>query len=368
MLINIINCITDYIKREFYSFIIWRRNKKQMSFYDKYFEDFVKKNSIPELSPAVADQIKNFWKKYTTYETGLNYHRIAALKIPEEKLKYIVNDSVFNTFIITKLNPENRAYGLSDKGLYNVFFSGVSRPNEIVRNVSGVFLDERNNIIDRFIAVQKILQQSNPVVFKKSIDSCGGKNIKKIDVKDSNLINQTFDLFKEDFVVQEFLVQSKQTARFNPTSLNTFRVLSLLLNGKFSILGVWLRCGTYGSVVDNLTSGGMAACVFPDGKMSYGINLDVPKIERSPTGLRFEDCQIEHFDRIVKLAEELHKRIPSMSMVGWDFALDINDEPVFIEANYIRPDTLPWQMTQGPIFGDRLQEVLDFCFPNINIK
>lgn len=365
MLINIINYITDYIKREFYSFIIRRRNKKLLSFFDNYFEDFVKRNSIPELSPAVADQIKNFWKKYTKYEIGLNYHRIAALKIPEEKLKFIVSDSVFNTFIIKKLNPENRSFGLTDKGLYNVFFSGVSRPNDIVRNVRGVFLDERNKIIDRFIAIQKVLQQRNPVVFKKSIDSYGGKNIKIVDVKDCNLINQTFELFREDFVVQEFLVQSKQTAMFNPTSLNTFRVLTLLLNGKFSLLGAWLRCGTNGSVVDNLTSGGMAACVFPDGKMSYGINLDVPKIERSPTGLKYEDCQIEHFDRIVKLAEELHRRIPSMSMVGWDFALDTSDEPVFIEANLLRPDTLPWQMTQGPIFGDRLQEVLDFCFPDI---
>ena len=360
-----INCITECIKRRFYSFIIWRRNKKQLCFFDNYFEDFVKRNSIPELSPAVADQIINFWKKYTKYEIGLNYHRIAALKIPEEKLKYIVSDSVFYTFIIKKLNTANRSFGLTDKGLYNVIFSGINRPNVIVRNVRGTFMDGSNKILDRFIALQMILQQSNQVVFKKSIGSWGGKNIKIVDEIDRDVINQTFELFNEDFVVQDFLVQSKQTARFNPTSLNTFRVLTLLLNGKFSLLGAWFRCGTDGSVVDNLTSGGMAACVSPDGKMSYGINLDVPKIERSPTGLRFEDCQIEHFDRIVKLAEELHRRIPSMSMVGWDFALDTSDEPVFIEANLLRPDTLPWQMTQGPIFGDRLQEVLDFCFPDI---
>ena len=72
------------------------------------------------------------------------------------------------------------------------------------------------------------------------------------------------------------------------------------------------------------------------------------------------DTDDYYFDRIKQKAEQLHKRIPLIAMAGWDFALDENNEPVFIEANLRRPDTWPWQMTQGPIFGNRLQEVLDY--------
>ena len=353
------------IKSTLYTSIDWYRTHKLVLFHNEIAKDTVVANNIPVLPPKVAHEVNSFWRKYVNHDIGLYYHRIAALSIPAEKLPFVVSDSVLCPFIIKKLNPEERSSSLSDKGMYNVIFSDVKRPSEIVRNIRGNFLDNGNELIDRTTAIRKIQDYNKPIIIKPSVGSYGGDGVKIINSLDETNIGQTFDLYKTDFVVQELLKQSPQTARFNPTSLNTFRILSLLLNGHYSLLGAWLKCGGKDSVVDNLTCGGMASCIAPEGKMSYGISVMNPRIETSPTGKRFENCQIEHFDRILRSAEQLHRRIPSMAMVGWDFALDIYDEPVFIEANLLRPDTWPWQMTQGPIFGDRLQEVLDFCFPDI---
>ena len=355
-----LDSITTQLERKIHKFNAIQYSHERIRYFDKKKEAFIKNNNIPELPDSVAQQIKNFWGKYVKYDFGLNYHRIAALNNPIESLPYIVSDSVLYPLLINKLNPENYYRVLANKGLYNTIFSDVRRPNEIIRNVNGNYLDSNNDLLTEDAAIDKILSLNSPFIIKKSTYTYGGLGVKVIKEYEKALIKQHFEHFKKDFVVQELLQQSQQTARFNPTSLNTFRILTLLLNGKLTVLGAWMRCGAKGALVDNLTSGGMAACILSNGRFSFATNLSIPKIEYSPTGLKFEDCRIEHFDRIIEKAIQLHKRIPVIVMAGWDFALDVNDEPVFIEANLRHPDTWPWQMTQGPIFGDRLQEVLDY--------
>jgi hypothetical protein len=360
---NIIDSLTNRIEWKVRSFNANRNLQKLANIYDNKFNNFIIQNKVPYLPKSVTIEIKSFWGRYINYDFGLIYHRIAALNNPEESLPYIVSDSIMYPLLIKKLNPEYRARVLGNKGLYHTLFSDVKHPFEIVRTINGNYFDSNNKLIFKDAAINKILSYKQPIVFKKSTQSYGGLGVKIVKEYDESIIKQHFDYFQNNFVVQELLTQSEQTARFNPTSLNTFRVTTLLLNGKLTVLGVWLRCGAKGALVDNLTSGGIASCILPDGRMSCGTNISVPQIDYSPTGLKFEDCHIIHFEQIVEKAMLCHRKIPVVAMIGWDFALDSNDEPVFIEANLRCPDTWPLQMTQGPIFGDRLHEVLDYCFP-----
>lgn len=362
---NFLDRITTKFERDVHAFNIIHDCQRRIKAFDESFNNTIILNNVPNLPEQVASKIKSFWGRYVKFDIGLNFQRIAAVRIPAESLPYIVSDTVLYPILGKKLNPEKLARVLENKGLSNVLFDGVKHPLEIFRNVRGNFTDSNFELIDKDAAVARILSYKQPVVFKKSVNSFGGYGVRVFREYDDTFIRQQFDHFKNNFVVQEFLNQSEQTARFNPTSLNTFRVTTLLLNGKLSVLAAWLKCGAKGTDVDNLTSGGMGACVLLDGKLTYATNVNTLKIDYSPTGLRFEDCRIEHFDRIIEKAKQLHRRIPMIAMVGWDFALDVNDEPVFIEANLRNPDTFPWQTTQGPIFGDRLQEVLDYCFPNV---
>ena len=362
---EIIDKISKRIECEMHAFNANRYCHKRINNFEAKFNKNIQLNNIPELPEPVAKEIKSFWRKYVNFDIGTNFHRIAALRISAESLPYIVCDSVLYPIMMKRLNPINQARVLENKGLANVLFDGVKHPFEIVRNVRGTFTDSNFELLSKDAAIRRILSYNQPVVIKKSVDSLGGRDVVFFKDYDETIIRQQFDAFKKDFVVQEVLQQSEQTAKFNPTSLNTFRVTTLLLNGEFTLLGAWLKCGSKGSEVDNLTSGGMGACVLPDGRLNYAVSFYTPKFEFSPSGVRFEDCRIEHFDRIIEKAKQFHKRIPMISMAGWDFTLDPNDQPVLVEANLRNPDTFPWQTTQGPIFGDRLQEVLDYCFPNV---
>lgn len=362
---EIIDKISKRIEWEMHAFNANRYSQKRIKIFDEKFSKNIQLNNIPELPETVAKEIKSFWRKYINFDIGTNFHRIAALRIPEESLPYIVCDSVLYPIMMKKLNPVKQGSVIENKGLCNVLFYDVKHPFEIVRNVNGTFTDNNFELINKDAAIRMILSYKQPVVFKKSINSLGGRDVIIVRDYDETIIKQQFDVFKKDFVVQEVLQQSEQTAKFNPTSLNTFRVTTLLLHGEFTLLGAWLKCGSKGSEVDNLTSGGMGACILPDGRLNYAVSFLTPKFEFSPSGVRFEDCRIEHFERIIEKAKQFHTRIPMISMAGWDFALDPYDQPVLIEANLRNPDTFPWQTTQGPIFGDRLQEVLDYCFPTV---
>lgn len=53
-------------------------------------------------------------------------------------------------------------------------------------------------------------------------------------------------------------------AIFNPSSLNTIRITTLLMNGNCSLLSKMLRHGGPGMIVDNMTSGGFGVGIKDD--------------------------------------------------------------------------------------------------------
>lgn len=265
-------------------------------------------------------------------------------------------------YVIRKLNPIEYSLSYANKGVYGMIFSKFKRPSELIHSINGNIFDSNNRLITLEDAITLILDTNRPIVVKASIGTYGGHGVRILQSYDANMLKSVIKDFGRDYVVQSYLEQSPQTARFNPSSLNTFRVDTLLLNGVLTVCGTWLRCGAKGSDVDNVTSGGMASCVLSDGRMTTAISYTTKYIEKSPTGIRFDGAYINHFDRVIDMAKELHRCCPFCAFVGWDIALDKDDEPVFIEMNLSKPDTWPWQLTQGPIFGKRTQEVMDYCY------
>src|SRR5699024_2814343 len=65
--------------------------------------------------------------------------------------------------------------------------------------------------------------------FVKQIDGSHGKGIRVIDITNEKDIKKLFkDLSKEKCIIEELIVQHKNLAEFNPTSVNTLRVVTLL--------------------------------------------------------------------------------------------------------------------------------------------
>lgn len=352
------------------------RIQSEMKRLDAKMDSFIKANQIETLSKEEYEKISSFWGKYIPYRISPNYYsiikkaRVNGLQ-PSRLLingggyfpmYQYVSESIIYPNIIRKLNPIESAVCLSDKTLYASLFYDVKRPHEYFRVRNGIYLNGANKRVNIEEAINSVLEDSLPIVIKKAVDTYGGKSVLLLKSYDKSLLTKEFADYSDNYVVQRVLSQSKQISRFNESSLNTFRILTLSLNGEISVLAHFLRCGSKGSFVDNASSGGMFVGLASNGQLTFGTNYSKLCIDKSPSGILWKESRISGLDKILNLAIQMHSRIPQCAFVGWDFALDYEEEPVFIEANLKCPGVWLQQILSGPIFGERFEEVIDYAF------
>lgn len=353
--------ILDYIENR-------RKERKRISTmkgFDGNLAQFIIDNSIPKLPKEETIKIQNYWEPLLKYKVGDQYYRIVKankLNHFSYPLYQYISESIMYPNIIRHLNPLDASKVLANKGLYGIYFEKFKIPTEIIKNIKGGFYDAEMNLINKDDALAKILEFQKPIIIKPIIDTYGGRGIKVLHSYTKEKLKDTLNEYQQNFVIQEIIKQSEQTKQFNPTSLNTFRIVTLLLNGKLSILAKTFRCGGKNAIVDNAFSGGMFVGINSKGELSSATSHHTLTIHNSPTGLKFSDYTIHHFDRILDFALSLHKSLPLCAFAGWDIALDDNDNPVLIEVNLNTPELCLLQIVNGPIFGNRFEEVIDYVF------
>lgn len=272
--------------------------------------------------------------------------------------------SVYIPHVCYALNPINTVEYFSHKGLLDLVCHEVPRPSTIIKSVGTVLLNSSNKICSLEEAVRNIAREEEPLILKLSTDSCMGLNIKKISPhSDNENIKTLLEQYKEtDFVIQRFVKQSEQTAKFNSSSLNSFRITTFNVNNTASVGSRVIRFGAPDSFVDNIGggSGGIMIGVDTKGILS-NFGYDVHGYRKtSHNGINFGGACIDNFSKVEELALNLHSNMPNIGIIGWDIALDHNDSPVLIEANTIWPGIAIEQLCTGPIFGDRTEEVIDY--------
>lgn len=139
--------------------------------------------------------------------------------------------------------------------------SPIRFPHCYVRCVDGEFYTCDMRQISLHEAVEACSGQ-DCLILKDAQETSGGQSVEKLDLSSASDAEKAEKLTKvfaqrsrNDFVVQECLRQHPSTAAFNPTSVNTFRVTTLYLNGRFSVLSIIFRMGKDGMKVDNWGGG-----------------------------------------------------------------------------------------------------------------
>ena len=230
-------------------------------------------------------------------------------------------------------------------------------PRCYVRSIAGELYGERRDQIMVREAIERCAGQ--PVIVKDSSNTSGGKSVEILPkVTEADLKRRS----GRDFVVQELVTQHSSIAAFNPSSLNTFRVTTLYLNGKFSVLSIIFRMGKKGMKVDNWGAGGIIVGVQPDGRL-HDTGYDIKMNEFSGVnGIKFVESTIDFMPKILKAIEEDHiHRYSLCKFIGWDIAVNEKGEPVLIEVNSSQPGVIGEQLCTGPIFGERFEEVIEYC-------
>ena len=239
-----------------------------------------------------------------------------------------------------------------------------NRPKTILQKIDGHYVLEDNYEITLKEA-EELLEAKNNFICKVAFGSGGGRGVHKVCLSDeSNLDDFLTQLFKpEDLIFQEIIEQDDFMSSLNPDSVNTFRLLTLNINGKCTILSSFVRMGAKGSFIDNLCSGGGALVgLNQDGSLNdFGIRKDYSKCYETPTGLLFKGMKIpSYWNGIKEKVIGFHQHIPYANLIGWDITIDKNGDPIVIEINLDSAEIEAHQIFNGPIFGERLEEVKQY--------
>lgn len=275
---------------------------------------------------------------------------------------------IYLPIVARLLNDYHYTTIFDDKGLLGyISSSSITTPYCYIRHIGNDYYSNEMHQLSYKEAIQ-ICAEQDELFIKPSHDTSGGKGAKLLKMKGCSFA-QKYAIIKEelsgrdkDYVVQECIHQHPVMAQFNPSSINTLRITTLMLNGRFSLGSIVLRCGKSGSSVDNWGAGGIMIAVSSNGRINR-VGHDICLNEYTHNGdCVFADCTIRQIPEILSLVEKAHREsFPLCKFIGWDIALNENGVPIIIELNSSQPGVIGEQLVAGPIFGNRTQEVIDYC-------
>lgn len=304
--------------------------------------------------------VRTFWEKYHKHPKMMWFRMYSDGKDTLDP-RYIPL-SMWYTTVLPYFNNTTMGRAYVDKCAYDVIYKNLKMPRTIVKNVAGRFYGENQELITKDEAIERCLNQEAFIV-KCATGSFGGHGIVVLigDEICSESVNKVFGQLNKNFVVQELVKQHADLNAINASSLNTLRVMSFFFKGEVHILSAQLRMGSNNARVDNYSSGGFACNVQSNGRLNERAVSKDGWATVHPNGMAFKDIIVPSYDRVIELIIEEHKKIPYMNIIGWDFGIDENGEPIFIEINEGPQDN---QNGSGPTFGDMTEMVLDDVFIN----
>ena len=315
---------------------------------------------------------KRYWKRQTGLIINTMWHEYYGQCNEIKDVRYIP-ENIYYAYIEPFYNRKTFAPCCDDKCYYSERFPenaascGVQRPIIILRNINGLFFDEKFNILKFEEAVGLLSGVDSGYVIKESITGTGGNRIIFVErgiKKSSGEIQKIFKRYSKDFVVEALIDQCEELSALNPSSVNTIRFITFMNESGVKILSSVMRIGGIGSRTDNFSTGGMACGIDKQGILkSVGYDQAYNKYEKiHPNGRKFAGVKVPGFDEAGKLVKELHHRFGHFRIISWDIAIGKNYEPILIEFN-LTPQSIDFhQINNGPLFGNITETVLKEVF------
>lgn len=307
---------------------------------------------------AFAYPMDPIWCKLYTNKTGVfseNY-------IPNELHYYFTEYKLINFEYL-------RAF--TDKNYLALLFNDIKQPNTVIRCIQGIFYQDDYVPISMEDAISFIKAEAvKGIVIKPTISSWGGRNIAFFQEKLSEeRIKQIISNYGKNFIVQRILKQHKDLSAIHSNSVNTVRIITLLMNGKVCVLSACLRMGIGNNQVDNFSQGGIGCGINKDGRLNkVGYDRNGNRVEKHPNGFNFEDCVVPNFGKVVSEVKKAALRVPQFGVASWDFAIDEEGTPVLIEYNIGGGGIDIHQYNNGPLYGDKTDQIIDYVFNNYHFE
>lgn len=317
------------------------------------FKDLEKNGiKIKRLTSSQKAEIDAIYKKYGykyTYDT-----HILTYSITGEFDARILPEDLYRSNLELKLNDIGLKFVMSDKNYFELYMPEVNFPAIIVRNIDGVFYDKNRNIITREEA-ESLISEHNQVVIKPANDNGFGKGVELVEKGDLKILGSS----KKNYLIQELIHQHPSLAALNESSVNVVRVVTMFLGGKVFHLSSAFRFGEKGEFVDN-GKGMTVVGIDENGKLrEKGYSSNGTTSVKNHSGIAFKGYEIPKYKEMVDIALKQHSKFPQIKIIGWDFTVDDKENVVVVEYNIKYPGVLYYQWVNGPLFGEKTEEILD---------
>lgn len=145
------------------------------------------------------------------------------------------------------------------------------------------------------------------------------------------------DLMEKKAIIEECIVQHKEISEFNPSSVNTLRVVSVMLpDNSIKIMSADFRIGRKGKMADNFHNEGIAALIDVETGIVCTTGIDKRRqrhILHPDSGKQIVGYRIPLWDEVVKTVKKAAHVVPTVKYVGWDVAVSDKDEIIIVEGN-----------------------------------
>lgn len=317
------------------------------------------------LTQEQKNQVVAFWTPYAKITS--DFHAFYLEKTGTFAPEFIPTD-LYYTKIDPFFNPARMSSVMDNKCLYSRLFPGIPQPQTVLFRMNNYWYDSNREKVT-WQRAQAIMEAEKELFVKAATGSCSGQGVFYFSAENGNLAEQFTKQVRiaGDIVVQRPVVQHQVFAKMNASSVNTFRILSLLTDEGVKCYSTLVRIGVANRKVDNR---GLSCGVQPDGKLNArAYRLNGESFTKHPDhDFTFEGYQLIGLDKAKALIEKAHPMIPYFRMISWDIAIDEQGEPVMLEANFSKGCLDFLQLNNGPLFGDDTKKILDEVFGKTKLR
>lgn len=329
--------------------------------FKKKISKILEKRPLKNLTTSQQSEIKTFYKKLGIGKINTSWHKFYYCNNGHFSAAY-VPENIFYLYIEPKLNNEIYTSALSDKNLLDRLFIDIKQPETIFKNMNG-FLYHQNELIEITEAIE-MCNSAGTLFIKPTTDTRGGQNVSAFSCENGIInhqekkVKELFAIYEKNYIVQKKVQQHESMIVLNPTSLNTFRVMSYLHEKEVTIISTIVRIGREGSITDNMATGGISCGVQNDGSLNkVGFLSTGERILTTDSGVKFAETKLPFVEKMKLIVKKLHKTSPFFKIISWDLALDNIGDVVLIEYNVNSQGINSHQLSNGPVLSPLLYEI-----------
>lgn len=233
-------------------------------FYSRQFKRYCDMHGITSSPVEGEEEYVRKWSVFTPRVERWSYRLFSRYMGPDAD---IIPEDIGHTWLEDTLNPRRYRDYYSDKNTFDDLFREGTMPVTVLRRVGGSSLMDAcwHTVSD--LGNADFHSVFSRLMLKPSVDSCSGVGVMLFErigndyvaLKENVKLTTDFLLsYGDDFILQEAIEQHPDLARFNPTSVNTLRLLTYrsVKDERVHVVAGILRIGRSGEVCDNAHMGG----------------------------------------------------------------------------------------------------------------